>query len=267
MPARITKSNKKKSRATRRAKKKQGGCWKEGPIGNGAEGQNNKKLRGHEGRKGFGVVINSDDDLNKYDSKVVVYTAGLYDRGWPEFLATNVPRSHAECVAGAMRFLASRMEEGHAVVRGHRLASHGLHLTTIWVETEPKRVRARIELMRQAHPDSKVLILSPEYANCETYGSRPPAPEGRTELRDRIFEKLRQERSFIRHVDGNVLNNAMDNLKNVGYFQAFSNPDWQVDWVCFVREKDARYVKKNMGHFAELFSPVDVAAPCVIAWQ
>ena len=76
----------------------------------------------------------------------------------------------------------------------------------------------------------------------------------------RIAKKLDQgsrepgrEGYFIRHIDGNTLNNNISNLTKVHPFEAFSNSAWKVDWVLFVDDVERIFVIANMESFAAYY--------------
>ena len=64
-----------------------------------------------------------------------------------------------------------------------------------------------------------------------------------------------QQRMFIRHVDGNTLNNSVFNLLPVSYYDAFTHPEWKTDWVCELEEDEIAFVRENMALFAEIYRP------------
>ena len=62
----------------------------------------------------------------------------------------------------------------------------------------------------------------------------------------KIMEKLKATDwypTFVRHVDGNTLNNYPTNLELVTLKDAFKHiSDWTVDWVCFVTEEERAFL-------------------------
>jgi len=53
----------------------------------------------------------------------------------------------------------------------------------------------------------------------------------------RIVVKLNRE-LLIRHVNGNTLDNRIENLKKVSVAEAFRNKDWTVDVVCHLTDSE-----------------------------
>ena len=62
-----------------------------------------------------------------------------------------------------------------------------------------------------------------------------------------IMEKLKAAPdypNFIRHINGNTLDNRLENLCWVKLSEAFQNiTNWKVDWVCYLTEEEVRFVK------------------------
>jgi len=59
---------------------------------------------------------------------------------------------------------------------------------------------------------------------------------------------------FIRHIDGDVQNNNVDNLSYIHPKQAFENPNWVVDWVIPLSAKEINFVKNNLDYFIQYYS-------------
>jgi hypothetical protein len=59
---------------------------------------------------------------------------------------------------------------------------------------------------------------------------------------------------FCRHIDGNTLNNNIINLQWVHPCDAFKNPDWKVDWICDLSNKQINFVKNNLQNFIDIYS-------------
>jgi hypothetical protein len=61
-----------------------------------------------------------------------------------------------------------------------------------------------------------------------------------------IMEKLKQtptHPNYIRHVNGNTLDNRAENLVWVKLRDAFKHIlDWRVDWVCYVTEEERAFL-------------------------
>ena len=52
--------------------------------------------------------------------------------------------------------------------------------------------------------------------------------------------------NFIRHINGDTLDNRIENLTWVTLREAFANLDWKVDWVCYVTEEERDYIKNML---------------------
>ncbi|KAL9183198.1 hypothetical protein ACHAXT_004985 [Thalassiosira profunda] len=67
---------------------------------------------------------------------------------------------------------------------------------------------------------------------------------------------LPQQRGFfIRHLNGNFQDNAATNLADCHPYDAFTNPEWEVDWWAGLSKDQRSFVKKNMGAFANAYEP------------
>ena len=60
---------------------------------------------------------------------------------------------------------------------------------------------------------------------------------------------------FLQHIDGNTLNNNIDNLKKIHPKEVFTRmhegEELCVDWVCGLTEKEIMFVKLNAQVFAD----------------
>ena len=65
-----------------------------------------------------------------------------------------------------------------------------------------------------------------------------------------IMEKLKDVSGypmFIRHVNGNTLDNRVENLRWVELKDALRNvATWKVDWVCYVTDEEVSFLKKML---------------------
>tara|TARA_R110000803_G_scaffold20274_2_gene52416 strand:+ start:2056 stop:2376 length:321 start_codon:yes stop_codon:yes gene_type:complete len=59
---------------------------------------------------------------------------------------------------------------------------------------------------------------------------------------------------FMRHIDGNPMNNDVSNLEFCHPKDAFNNPEWKVDWTEPLTKRECRFVNDNMSNFASLYT-------------
>lgn len=79
---------------------------------------------------------------------------------------------------------------------------------------------------------------------------------GERELRiESIKNKFARERNqFIRHINGNTLDNNIHNLAWVNAYDALVHVnDWTTDWACYVTEEEAQFVRDNIETFMTLY--------------
>lgn len=65
--------------------------------------------------------------------------------------------------------------------------------------------------------------------------------------------------SFLRHLDGNLMNCDKDNLECIHPFDAFAamhhGLDWVTDWGCGLTETERQFVKENLWNFCAAYQP------------
>ena len=62
---------------------------------------------------------------------------------------------------------------------------------------------------------------------------------------------------FIRFIDNNKMNPSRANLMGVSPVEAFSHPDWTVDWDIDITDKQFDYVTANMTKFLNHFKQLE----------
>jgi hypothetical protein len=74
-------------------------------------------------------------------------------------------------------------------------------------------------------------------------------------IRDKWHEQTQAARGyFMRFLDGDCSNCRVDNLSYCSAHDAFSNPDWKVDWDANLTTDEIAFVRTNMGNFQELYA-------------
>ena len=63
----------------------------------------------------------------------------------------------------------------------------------------------------------------------------------------------RKRGMFIRHLNGILADNRAVNLVECHPYDAFTHPDWEVDWKMSLTKQEVSFVEKNMGMFAEMY--------------
>lgn len=76
----------------------------------------------------------------------------------------------------------------------------------------------------------------------------------------RIREKWHEQTStfrghFIRFLDGDRSNCSAKNLSMCSPYEAFSNPDWVVDWDMDLTDDEIEFVRANMSNFQTIYDP------------
>ena len=74
-------------------------------------------------------------------------------------------------------------------------------------------------------------------------------------IRNKWNENTKQSKGyFLRHIDGDTLNNSLDNLQWVHPKNAMENINWCCDWDMDLTKKQIEFVKNNCHNFAILYS-------------
>ena len=60
--------------------------------------------------------------------------------------------------------------------------------------------------------------------------------------------------NFIRHIDGNCLNNSLFNMTMIHPHDAFKHPEWKVDWECGLTQAQISFVREHMDALAERYN-------------
>nr|QBK93552.1 MAG: hypothetical protein LCPAC404_02560 [Pithovirus LCPAC404] len=59
---------------------------------------------------------------------------------------------------------------------------------------------------------------------------------------------------FIRHINGDTLDNSICNLQRVHPKDAFAHVDWKVDWVIDLTDEEIEFVKLNAEELVRIYS-------------
>jgi hypothetical protein len=168
-----------------------------------------------------------------------------------EFLALGVPKSKGSAVASAMKYLADR-----TVKPGHRVQCNGLHLKVLQVNpTERARILSKYMTHTNGNATRMIVKLVARFSDSiEHWGGYPAAPSGKQEMVESIMGTWAAGSGiYIRHKDGNTVNNNIANLQEVNLEVALKHADdWKVDWVCDLSSAEIQYVKNNIQYFVGL---------------
>jgi len=73
-------------------------------------------------------------------------------------------------------------------------------------------------------------------------------------IRDIWNETTKESKGlFLRHLDGNRLNNRLQNLSWVHPREAMENLDWCVDWKVGLKKRQIQFVMLNADSFSKLY--------------
>ena len=65
-------------------------------------------------------------------------------------------------------------------------------------------------------------------------------------IADKWCSQIEKNSTFIRHIDGNTLNNDVSNLSYVKFNEINTHwDDWKFDWSCELSKKEIEYVRNN----------------------
>ena len=191
-----------------------------------------------------------------------VYTTGIKDThpSKVEFITLNVSKDDLTMVVSSLfNFLAERLLDGHEVRPYQNVALlHGKFSVLPLEEGDKKKLLENYAC--ECDEDTNLLLLVDQSnlpltlpANATASGEEKVVGE-----KSIIVNKIREKWGgsfFIRHVDGNTLNNHIMNLMTVSPYDAFTHPEWKVDWVCYLEDDEIAFVRENMDLFAALYKP------------
>ena len=94
-----------------------------------------------------------------------------------------------------------------------------------------------------------------DYKIAKVSGLDRPSEEDRVRMiRDKWHEQTEPFGGyFFRFIDGNRANCALNNLQLVNPYDAFTNPDWAVDWDAALSRAEVSFVELNLDYFAECY--------------
>ena len=208
---------------------------------------------------------------NPGDTHCFMYTIGIADThpSRVEFITMNVRMQDVNKVGSTYNFLAERLLDGHDVrpyqnvANNHDAHAHDLLPEYTLLPLEGDIRDAILENYATAcDEDVNLLLLMPYSALPYTLHTVPPPEVGRDVVVGEKALKIRSIRQkwqrpfpFIRHINGNTLDNHIGNLAPVSQYDAFTHPEWKVDWVCDLEEDEIKFVRENMDLFAEIYKP------------
>jgi len=106
-------------------------------------------------------------------------------------------------------------------------------------------------------PNIPLFELIPRFDNSDNpneWGFKPSAPDGQDDLADSIIDVwIKENIYFLHHVDGNVGNNSILNLKRVDLAIALHHiDDWKVDWHSHLTSHQLDFVLENSKYFEKI---------------
>lgn len=212
-----------------------------------------------------------------------VYTNGLsvVAASNIELMALDVQRQAVPSFHKCLNFLGSRLEKGHAILPGQKVMGDGdyvnmivgvdestnryllgksvhvLMLFTFKTYKEPPFLTAAFvnniskgNYAVELRADVNLLLVVPIERLPFTLSNG--AIVGERELRIEYIKSKFAGRGnqFIRHINGNTLDNNIDNLAFVTAYDALVHvSDWTTNWVCYVTEEEAQFVRDNIDAF------------------
>jgi len=192
------------------------------------------------------------------DGKLMIGSSFLVDVS--SFFMTNialsVPRAKISSIYTVMNFLADRtIKHGQTV--------SGLDFTILNEIEGAEKMR-----LLNTHATANLRHNAPLFELVPRLGwDFPPPPEGKDLLYHEILGVWTLRPKFFLHRDGDLLNLAPDNIKQVDLAVALRHVgEWNVDWYVGLEQEQMEYVMRNSKYFVKvakiLFRPKSVCAYC-----
>mmetsp|Transcript_41791 Transcript_41791/g.75227 ORF Transcript_41791/g.75227 Transcript_41791/m.75227 type:complete len:215 (-) Transcript_41791:112-756(-) len=197
-------------------------------------------------------------EIGPDEERGFVYTSGInaLHPSKVEFISLGVTRDDQNNVGMTIDFLAGRLMSGHDVRPYQNAESNGVKYAILPLGDDLKGALLE-KYATDCDEGVNLLLLMPRSmlpfalpANATESGEENVVGEKAI-----MIHTIREKWSTapIRHINGITTDNRLANLAYVSFYDAFTHPEWQVDWVCELEEDEIAFVRENMGIFAEIY--------------